>query len=131
MKSLLSAGYKLLNPATILTTALVSSVFMAAAWAGAAGPAGRARTATGAFTWASHLGLPQQGVPADTGRYRPSRRPKVRTRDRAGSRFSPQRRRSPLVLPLPKSVQVQVTADDSAKRYQVRETVGNDVDYRD
>jgi cell surface protein SprA len=75
--------------------------------------------------------LPQQGVPADTGRYRPSRRPKVRTKDRAGSRFSPQRRRSPLVLPLPKSVQLNVTPDDSSKRYQVRETVGNEVDYRD
>jgi cell surface protein SprA len=115
----------------MLTTAFVSSVFMAAAWAGAAGPAGRARTAVGAFTWASGLGLPQQGVPADTGRYRPSRRPKVRTKDRAGSRFSPQRRRSPLVLPLPKSVQLNVTPDDSSKRYQVRETVGNEVDYRD
>jgi len=115
----------------MLTTAFVSSVFMAAAWAGAAGPAGRARTAVGAYTWASGLGLPQQGVPADTGRYRPSRRPKVRTRDRAGSRFSPQRRRSPLVLPLPKSVQLNVTPDDSSKRYQVRETVGNEVDYRD
>jgi cell surface protein SprA len=104
---------------------------MAAAWAGAAGPAGRARVPFGAFTWVSGLGLPQQGVPADTGRYRPSRRPKVRTRDRAGSRFSPQRRRSPLVLPLPKSVQLNVTPDDSSKRYQVRETVGNEVDYRD
>jgi len=112
----------------MLTTAFVSSVFIAAAWAGAAGPA---RTAVGAFTWARGLGLPQQGVPADTGRYRPSRRPKVRTRDRAGSRFSPQRRRSPLVLPLPKSVQLNVTPDDSSKRYQVRETVGNEVDYRD
>ncbi len=131
LKSLLSAGYKLLTPGTFLTTAVVSSVFVAAAWAGAAGPAGRARTAVGAYTWASHLGLPQQGVPADTGRYRPSRRPKVRTTDRAGSRFSPQRRRSPLVLPLPKSVQVKVTADDSAKHYNVRETVGNDVNYRD
>jgi cell surface protein SprA len=115
----------------MLTTAFVSSVFVAAAWAGAAGPAGRARTAIGPYTWASYLGLPQQGVPADTGRYRPSRRPKVRTKDRAGSRFSPQRRRSPLVLPLPKSVQLNVTPDDSSKRYQVRETVGNEVDYRD
>jgi len=70
-------------------------------------------------------------VPADTGRYRPSRRPRVRTQDRPGSRFSPQRRRSPLVLPLPKSVQVKVTPDDSLKRYDVRETVGTDIDYRD
>jgi cell surface protein SprA len=75
--------------------------------------------------------LPQQGLPADTGRYRPSRRPRVRTHDRPGSRFSPQRRRSPLVLPLPKSVKVQVTPDDSLKRYDVRETVGSDINFRD
>jgi cell surface protein SprA len=136
LKSLLSAGYKLLTPATILTTTLVSSVFMAAAWADSAGAAGHARVAVGVFTWAGQLGLPQQGlptqtVPGDTGRYRPSRRPRVRTQDRPGSRFSPQRRRSPLVLPLPKSVQVQVTPDDSLKRYDVRETVGTDIDYRD
>jgi cell surface protein SprA len=76
-------------------------------------------------------GLPTQTVPADTGRYRPSRRPRVHTQDRPGSRFSPQRRRSPLVLPLPKSVQVKVTPDDSLKHYDVRETVGTDIDYRD
>ncbi|MVN79168.1 cell surface protein SprA [Hymenobacter sp. HMF4947] len=71
-------------------------------------------------------------TPADTGRYQPSRRPRVRTlRDRAGSRFSPQRRRSPLILPLPKSVQLQVTPDDSLKNYNVRETVGGQIDYRD
>jgi cell surface protein SprA len=109
---------------------------MAAAWAGAAGAAGHSRVAVGVFTWAGQLGLPTQGlptqtVPADTGRYRPSRRPRVRTQDRPGSRFSPQRRRSPLVLPLPKSVQVQVTPDDSLKHYDVRETVGTDIDYRD
>jgi cell surface protein SprA len=114
---------------------MVSSVFMAAAWAGSAGAAGHSRAAIGVFTWAGRLGLPLQGVPrpgtpADTGRYRPSRRPKVRSQDRAGSRFSPQRRRSPLVLPLPKSVQVTVTPDDSLKHYNVRETVGNDIDYR-
>ncbi|MBJ6143731.1 cell surface protein SprA [Hymenobacter sp. BT559] len=109
---------------------------MAAAWAGSAGAAGHSRVAVGVFTWAGQLGLPMQGlptqtVPADTGRYRPSRRPRVRTQDRPGSRFSPQRRRSPLVLPLPKSVQVKVTPDDSLKRYDVRETVGTDIDYRD
>ncbi|MGI4736983.1 MAG: cell surface protein SprA [Janthinobacterium lividum] len=136
MKSLLAAGYKLLTPATVLSTTLVSSVLMAAAWAGSAGAAGHARVPIGLFTWAGQLGLPQQGLPragapADTGRYQPSRRPRVRTQDRAGSRFSPQRRRSPLVLPLPKSVKVQVTPDDSLKHYDVRETVGSGINYRD
>ena len=93
------------------------------------------------LTVASQLGLPQQGrpasraaaaTPADTGRYQPSRRPRVRSaRDRAGSRFSPAGRRSPLILPLPKSVQLKVTPDDSLKNYDVRETVGSDIDYRD
>ncbi len=105
---------------------------MAGVWANPAGAAGHGRYAPlGWLTWASQLGLPQQTVPADTGRYRPSRRSCVRTHDRPGSRFSPQRRRSPLVLPLPKSVKVQVTPDDSLKHYDVRETVGSDVNFRD
>jgi cell surface protein SprA len=77
-------------------------------------------------------GLPSQTAPGDTGRYQPSRRPRVRTvRDRAGSRFSPRGRRSPLILPLPKNVQLQVTPDDSLKNYDVRETVGSQIDFRD
>jgi cell surface protein SprA len=56
-------------------------------------------------------------------------------RDRAGSRFAPGRRRSPLVLPLPKNVTLQVTpTGDSLKQYDVRETVGapgSAVNYRD
>ena len=69
---------------------------------------------------------PAQTTPADTGRYQPSARPRPRrVRDRAGSRFSPRTRRSPLILPLPKSVQLQVMpTDDSLKNYRVRETVG-------
>ncbi len=76
-------------------------------------------------------GLPSQTVPADTGRYQPSRRPRLRTvRDRQGSRFSPRGRRSPLILPLPKNVKLEVTPDDSLKNYSVRETVGGQIDYR-
>ncbi len=71
-------------------------------------------------------------MPGDTGRYQPSRRPRLRTvRDRPGSRFGQRGRRSPLVLPLPKNVQLQVTPDDSLKNYNVRETVGSQIDYRD
>ncbi|WP_375416935.1 cell surface protein SprA [uncultured Hymenobacter sp.] len=69
--------------------------------------------------------------PGDTGRYRPSRRPRVRAQDRPGSPFGPQRRRSPLVLPLPANVKLQVTPDDSLKTFDVREKVGADIDYRD
>jgi cell surface protein SprA len=79
-------------------------------------------------------GLPSQTVPGDTGRYQPSRRPRLRTvRDRAGSRFGQRGRRSPLILPLPKSVQLQVTptGSDSLRSYDVRETVGSQIDYRD
>ena len=124
-------------PAALLVVALVSSAVLA----------GGAVPQRSLLTWAARLGLPTQtapgqtvpgqtapgqAAPADTGRYQPSRRPRVRTvRDRAGSRFSPRGRRSPLVLPLPKSVQVKVTPDDSLKNYDVRETVGKDIDYRD
>lgn len=113
----------------------MSSVLLAAVWAAPAGAAGRRYPAAWS-TWVSRLGLPQglpgQTVPGDTGRYQPSRRPRLRTvRDRPGSRFGQRGRRSPLVLPLPKNVQLQVTPDDSLKNYNVRETVGSQIDYRD
>ena len=72
-----------------------------------------------------------QPVVADTGRYKPSRRPKVRPKDRPGSRFSSLRRRSPLVLPLPSNVKENVTFDDSLKTFNVEEKVGKEIDYRD
>jgi cell surface protein SprA len=135
LKSLLSAGSKLASPGALLTAAVMSSVLLAAVWAAPAGAASRRYPAAWS-TWVSRLGLPQglpsQTVPGDTGRYQPSRRPRLRTvRDRAGSRFGQRGRRSPLILPLPKSVQLQVTPDDSLKNYNVRETVGSQIDYRD
>ncbi|MDO7873327.1 cell surface protein SprA [Hymenobacter sp. ASUV-10] len=72
-----------------------------------------------------------QPVAADTGRYKPSRRPSVRPKDRPGSRFSTQRRRSPLVLPLPTNVKENITFDDSLKSFNVEEKVGKEIDYRD
>ncbi|WP_223651330.1 cell surface protein SprA [Hymenobacter psoromatis] len=125
-----------MGPGALLAAAVVASVLLAAAWA-PAGAAGR-RYPVAWSTWVSRLGLPGplqtapgQAAPADTGRYRPSRRPRLRTvRDRQGSRFSPRGRRSPLILPLPKNVKLQVTPDDSLKNYSVRETVGDQIDYR-
>ncbi|AMR28846.1 cell surface protein SprA [Hymenobacter psoromatis] len=118
----------------LLAAAVSASVLLAAAWA-PAGAAGRRYPAAWS-TWVSRLGLTMQGLPSqtapgDTGRYRPSRRPRLRTvRDRQGSRFSPRGRRSSLILPLPKNVKLQVTPDDSLKNYNVRETVGGQIDYR-
>jgi cell surface protein SprA len=69
---------------------------------------------------------------ADTlGPYKPSRRPRVRAHDRPGSPFGKQHRDSPLVLPLPKNVKLGVQVDDSLKNFDVKEKVGNEVDYRD
>jgi cell surface protein SprA len=65
------------------------------------------------------------------GPYRPSRRPRVRPQDRPGSPFGQRKRESPLVLPLPKSVKLNVAVDDSLKQFDVQEKVGKDVDYRD
>ncbi|WP_260625787.1 cell surface protein SprA [Hymenobacter sediminicola] len=73
---------------------------------------------------------PRTALP-DTSRYRPSRRPKVDPEDRAGTPFSPQRRRSPLVLPLPGNVQQTVTPDDSLQYFDVEERVGQEFDFRD
>ncbi len=90
----------------------------ARAWPLAAGP-GRAGAADA-----------RRRAPADTA-YRPSRRPRVAPRDRPGSPFGPQRRRSPLVLPLPPNVKLQVDVDDSLQHFDVQEKVGPDIDYRD
>ncbi|WP_245849386.1 T9SS outer membrane translocon Sov/SprA [Hymenobacter crusticola] len=69
-------------------------------------------------------------APGDTSRYRPSRRPKVGPQDRIGTPFSPQRRRSPLILPLPSNVKMEVTPDDSLQYYDIREKIGSEIDYR-
>ncbi|MDQ2792943.1 MAG: cell surface protein SprA [Bacteroidota bacterium] len=69
---------------------------------------------------------------ADTlGPYKPSRRPRVRAHDRPGSPFGSHRRESPLILPLPKTVKLNVAVDDSLTQFDVQEKVGKDVDYRD
>ena len=73
---------------------------------------------------------PRAALP-DTSRYRPSRRPRVGPADRAGTPFSPQRRRSPLVLPLPGNVQQVITPDDSLQYFDVQERVGEEFDFRD
>ena len=65
------------------------------------------------------------------GPYQASRRPRVRLRDRPGSPLGQQRRESPLILPLPKSVKLNVAVDDSLTQFDVQEKVGPDVDYRD
>ncbi|SNC75899.1 cell surface protein SprA [Hymenobacter gelipurpurascens] len=67
----------------------------------------------------------------DTTRYRPSRRPKVSPQDRIGTPFSPQRRRSPLVLPLPGNVNLDVQPDDSLQNFDIRERIGTELDFRD
>ncbi|WP_230471092.1 T9SS outer membrane translocon Sov/SprA [Hymenobacter jejuensis] len=69
-------------------------------------------------------------APADTTKYRPSRRPKVNPADRVGSPFAPQRRRSPLILGLPSNVHLDVTPDDSLANFNIEEKIGTDLDYR-
>ena len=71
-------------------------------------------------------------APADTtGPYQPGTHPRVNATDRPGSIFGGPRRQSPLVLPLPSNVKMNVGYDDSLRRYEVEETVGKDIDYRD
>ncbi|WP_241502208.1 T9SS outer membrane translocon Sov/SprA [Hymenobacter glacialis] len=74
---------------------------------------------------------PVRPVADTTGPYKPSRRPRVRPQDRPGSPFGVRRRQSPLVLPLPSNVKLDVTVDDSLKRVNVQEKVGSEIDYRD
>ncbi|WP_201986818.1 T9SS outer membrane translocon Sov/SprA [Hymenobacter rubidus] len=105
------------------------------AWWAQATPTGSARL-TNAWLRASRAlaadtPRPVGAVVDTTGPYKPSRRPRVRPRDRPGSPFGSHRRESPLVLPLPKSVKLNVAVDDSLKQFDVQEKVGANVDYRD
>ena len=82
---------------------------------------------------------PDRTLAADTprpvrdtlGPYQPTRHPAVNATDRPGSIFGGRRRQSPLVLPLPSNVKLNVAYDDSLRRYEVAETVGDDINYRD
>ncbi|WP_345119737.1 cell surface protein SprA [Hymenobacter antarcticus] len=74
---------------------------------------------------------PVGAVVDTTGPYKPSRRPRVRAQDRPGSPFGTKRRESPLILPLPKNVKLNVAVDDSLTQFDVREKVGAEIDYRD
>ena len=105
------------------------------AWWAQAAPIARPRLAA---AWlragralAADTPRPAGAVADTTGPYKPSRRPRSRPQDRPGSPFGKQRRDSPLVLPLPKSVKLNVAVDDSLTRFDVQEKVGATVDYRD
>ncbi|GAB2528685.1 T9SS outer membrane translocon Sov/SprA [Rufibacter soli] len=77
--------------------------------------------------------LPETEEAQDTTKnqqYIPSRRPKVLFEDRRGDPFSNRTTLSPLLLPLPSNVQLQVVPDDSLKRYEITEQIGG-FDYRD
>ncbi|UYZ57809.1 T9SS outer membrane translocon Sov/SprA [Hymenobacter latericus] len=131
-----------MTPGTKKYVAAFSSVAVAflLTWWSQAGPA-RNRTFEFSQLWSwlrvqPHgpllAGLPDTTRPAaaDTARYRSSRRPKVAPRDRQGN-FLTERRRSPLVLPLPDNVKPQVTVSDSLDYVDVEENIGTDLDYRD
>ncbi|WP_345110177.1 cell surface protein SprA [Hymenobacter algoricola] len=130
----MNSGKKLLTASVVVFASLV-------AWWAQASPVGApgfalrqlwawlpAAKAAGRFTAAPDT--PRVALP-DTSRYRPSRRPKVDPKDRAGTPFSPQRRRSPLLLGLPGNVNLNVTPDDSLQYFDIRERVGQEIDYRD
>ncbi|WP_051718306.1 cell surface protein SprA [Hymenobacter sp. IS2118] len=101
-------------------------------WWSQAAPLASARR-PGTWLRASHVLAADTPNPvADTtGPYVPSRRPRVQAQDRPGSPFGTRRRESPLILPLPSNVKLNVTVDDSLTQFDVQEKVGADIDYRD
>ncbi|WP_426058193.1 cell surface protein SprA [Hymenobacter sp. B1770] len=124
----MKSGQKLLPASVVAVASLL-------AWWAQASPLVGTRL-TGAWLQASRvlaIDTPQPvGAVADTlGPYKPSRRPRVRAQDRPGSPFGVRRRESPLVLPLPNNVKLDVAVDDSLKQFDVKEKVGADIDYRD
>ena len=126
--SCLKSGQKLLPASVVVVASLL-------AWWADASPLAGARL-TGAWLRASRVlavdtPQPRGAVVDTTGPYKSSRRPRVQGRDRPGSPFGTKRRESPLILPLPKNVKLNVTVDDSLKQFDVQEKVGRDIDYRD
>ena len=126
--SRLKSGQKLLPASVVVVASLL------AWWAQATPLAGTRLTKAwlrASRVLAADTPRPVGAVVDTTGPYKPSRRPRVRAHDRPGSPFGPHRRESPLVLPLPKNVKLNVTVDDSLKQFDVKEKVGTDIDYRD
>jgi len=124
-----------LKPGQRLFPASVVVVASLLTWWAQAAPAARPRLAAAwlraSRVLAADTPRPVGAVADTTGPYKPSRRPRVRPQDRPGSPFGPHRRESPLVLPLPKNVKLDVTVDDSLKQVDVKEKIGADIDYRD
>ncbi|WP_310391238.1 cell surface protein SprA, partial [Hymenobacter sp.] len=121
----MKSGQKLLPASVVAVASLL-------AWWSQATPVAGPRWATAGLRASRALAADTPRPATDTtGPYRPSRRPRVRPRDRPGSPFGTERRESPLVLPLPKNVKLNVTVDDSLTQFDVRERVGADIDYRD
>ncbi|MDB5263224.1 MAG: gliding motility-like protein, partial [Adhaeribacter sp.] len=67
-------------------------------------------------------------IVADTA-YVKSRRPTYKPKDRRGDPFSDKTSESPLLLGPPANVKLDVTLDDSLKRFEIRERMG-EIDYR-
>ena len=126
--SCLKSGHKLLPASVVVVASLL-------AWWAQAAPIASSHL-TPAWLRASRVLVADTPRPAGavgdtTGPYKPSRRPRVRAHDRPGSPFGPHRRDSPLVLPLPKNVKLDVTVDDSLTQFSVKEKIGTNIDYRD
>ncbi|WP_400193341.1 cell surface protein SprA [Hymenobacter sp. B81] len=130
----MKSGKKSFTALSVVTASLL-------AWWSQAEPAGgsRAFAFSQLWSWLESgptrpwlLAPPDTIRPAagDTARYRPSRRPRVAPQDRPGN-FLSERRRSPLILPLPSNVQRQVTLGDSLDFVDVEENIGPELDYRD
>jgi len=87
----------------------------------------------GRFTFTGNLNhLLQDSVPADTiidPTYKKSTRPTYQPKDRVSDPFSGQTSSSPLLLDTPANLQLDVDYNDSLKRYDITERVG-DLNYR-
>ncbi|WP_231590745.1 T9SS outer membrane translocon Sov/SprA [Hymenobacter terrenus] len=124
----MKSGQKLLPASVVVVASLLTWWAQATPLAGARLTRALLRASR---ALASDTPRPGGAVVDTTGPYKPSRRPRVRAHDRPGSPFGPGRRESPLVLPLPKNVKLDVTVDDSLKNFDVKEKVGANIDYRD
>jgi len=67
--------------------------------------------------------------PPDTGKYKPTTKPKYRPSDRQGDPFSSKEEASPLLLDNPSNITTKVVLDSNTNTYTILEKVG-DLDYR-
>jgi cell surface protein SprA len=110
------------NYSFVFSSVVIVSFLVWASDSGAVGGASRKNF----YNWSRYL--PDDTTVTDTA-YVKSRRPTYKPKDRRSDPFSERTKESPLLLGPPANIKLDVTLDDSLKRFDIRERMG-EIDYR-